>query len=130
MVLAQGIVRPDLAEQTSGPDTSNEDARLASEPVLYVCMTCGISFVVLWYARKVIVFAYGYGRGMRFYLIGAYDGRHLREIARKQTSQRRRRLFNLINILIPVSWLACALVGILGFIVIPGVRTMIERIAR
>jgi len=129
VVLAQGITRPDSAEEAPETETPDEDSRLVREPVFYVCMTCGIICAVLWYARRLVVVAYGYGHEIRFH-IGGYDRRYLWEIAGKQTSERRRWLFSLINILVPVFWIATVLVGLLGYMVIPMARAMIERLGR
>ena len=88
VVLAQGITRPDSAEEAPGTDTSDEDSGLVRKPIDYVWMICGILLAVLWCVRRVIVLAYGYGHRIRFHIRGGYDRRFLREIAGKQTSER------------------------------------------
>jgi hypothetical protein len=122
VVLAQGIARPDLPEQASRPDTFDGDTWLVLRPVDYVWVACAIGANVLFFVRMIILFAYGYG--IR-YFDWVYQHRKLREIARKQTSERRRRIFNLINVLIPVLLIIAGIVLFLARMAVPIVRGLV-----
>ena len=59
IVLAQGITRPDSAEQAAEPDTFDGDTWLILRPVDYFWVACTIGANVLFFARMIILFAYG-----------------------------------------------------------------------
>ncbi|MHC4425732.1 MAG: hypothetical protein ACYSYV_06525 [Planctomycetota bacterium] len=110
IMFAQGRGQPDSAEQASERDVSDEDAWMVRRPIDYVWITCAVVVTVLLFVRTIILFACGYG--IRCCYDWGYDQR-LREIARRQGSERRRLLLNLINILIPVLFISGALMLLL-----------------
>ena len=100
ILFGQNITPVAMEKQSSESNTSDDDSWPTWNPAFSVLVACAIGLSVLNIVRKIIVVAYGY-RKIRI-PVSSYDRISLSEIARNQTSQRRRRFFNLINTFIYV----------------------------
>jgi len=126
-----------MEEQSSESDISDEDSLSPWKPAFYMGVACAIGLSILNIVRKIIVVAYGYKKIL--IPVSSYDRRSLSEIARNQTSQRKRRFFNLINTFIYVlviglliSFFLTAAIGLykagFGRLVFDIVRELIDKI--
>ena len=100
ILLGQNITPVAMEEQSSESNTSDDDSWPTWNPAFSVLVACAIGLSVLNIVRKIIVVAYGYKK-IRI-PVSSYDRISLSEIARNQTSHRRRRFFDLINTFIYV----------------------------
>jgi len=89
---------PTVMLMKSGNENIDKDSWMSWDPIFCLFIACVIILNILFFARKLILVAYGYKTG--YSLRG--DRKKLQEIARKETSETRRWLFNLANTLLYV----------------------------